>query len=78
MNSRNEGSDCPERLMCQANRDIFHRGHVLPSVMTYLSNLIMSVMVEDSSPSDLLKAAQNGRKGKVDCLQTYAKCKTKL
>ena len=77
---RNNGPDCPSRLLCQANKDIFGRGHVLPSVMTYISNLIMSLMVDnqDAKTSSLLLAAQKGRKGQVDCIQTYSKCNIEL
>ena len=75
---RSEGPECSQRLLCQANQDIFSRGHVIPSVMTYLSNLVMSIMVEDAKISQILLAAQHGRKGEVDCLKTYSKCKMKL
>jgi hypothetical protein len=75
---RSEGPECPQRLLCQANQDIFSRGHVIPSVMTYLSNLVMSIMVENTKTSEMLLAAQHGRKGQVDCLKTYSKCQMKL
>lgn len=75
---RSEGPECPHRLLCQANQDIFSRGHVIPSVMTYLSNLIMSLLVENAKTSDILLAAQHGRRGEVDCLKTYSKCEMKL
>jgi hypothetical protein len=75
---QSEGPECPQRLLCQANQDIFSRGHVIPSVMTYLSNLVMSIMVENTKTSEMLLAAQHGRKGQVDCLKTYSKCQMKL
>ena len=47
--------------------------------MTYLSNLIISIFANDNAkPSEILLAAQRGRKGEVDCLETYSKCKLKL
>lgn len=75
---RNEGPDCAERLICQANKEIFGRGHVLPSVMTYLSNLIFSMFAENAKISEILLAAQKGRKGELDCLQLYSQCNMKL
>ena len=75
---RNDGPECAQRLLCQANKEIFGRGHVLPSVMTYLSNLIISIIANDAKPSEILLAAQRGRKGKVNCLQFYPQCKLKL
>lgn len=76
--NRSEGPECPQRLLCQANQDIFSRGHVIPSVMTYLSNLVMSILVENAKTSDILLAAQYGRRGEVDCLKAYSKCEMKL
>ena len=47
--------------------------------MTYLSNLIISIIADvDAKPSEILLAAQRGRKGNVDCLQIYPQCKLKL
>ena len=78
-NFRNKGPECAQRLLCQANKEIFGRGHVIPSVMTYLSNLIISIFANDNAkPSEILLAAQRGRKGEVNCLETYSKCKLKL
>ena len=43
--------------------------------MTYISNLLMSVTLEaDVKTSDLLLAAQRGRRGHTDCLTTYTQC----
>ena len=38
----------------------------------------MSIMVENTKTSEMLLAAQHGRKGQVDCLKTYPKCQMKL
>ena len=38
----------------------------------------MSIMVENTKTSEMLLAAQHGRKGQVDCLKTYSKCQMKL
>ena len=47
--------------------------------MTYLSNLIISIIADVyAKPSEILLAAQRGRKGNVDCLQIYPQCKLKL
>ena len=35
-------------------------------------------MVENTKTSEMLLAAQHGRKGQVDCLKTYSKCQMKL
>ena len=75
---RNDGADCPQRLVCQANKDIFSRGHVLPSVMTYISNIIMSLTIEESKMSEILQAARNGRKGEINCIKKYPNCSIRL
>jgi hypothetical protein len=61
--------------MCETSRRItFQRGYALPSLMTYLSNVILSAVVDGGKMSDVLLAARKGRKGKIDCIKAYPAC----
>ena len=77
---RSRGPDCPRRLICQSNRAIvFHGGHVIPSLVTYASNLVLSAAVlSEGKASQLLLAARVGRKGEKDCVREYPECDTVL
>ncbi|TRY71844.1 hypothetical protein TCAL_00308 [Tigriopus californicus] len=74
---RHEGQDCVKRLMCESNQDIFKRGYLLPSVLTYTSNLAISVASE-GKVADKLMAARKGRKGELDCVDAYPDCLVRL
>eukprot|EP00095_Tigriopus_kingsejongensis_P006081 snap_masked-scaffold712_size108441-processed-gene-0.2 protein:Tk06081 transcript:snap_masked-scaffold712_size108441-processed-gene-0.2-mRNA-1 annotation:"hypothetical protein X777_04662" len=74
---RHEGQDCVKRLMCESNRNIFRRGYLIPSVLTYTSNLALSV-ASDGKVAEKLTAARKGRKGETNCVETYPDCTVKL
>lgn len=74
---RHEGKDCVKRLMCESNQDIFKRGYLLPSVLTYTSNLAIS-MASDGKMADKLMAARKGRKGELNCVDAYPDCSVRL